>query len=129
MILTRRKLTWRKLTRIESFLFPNQMKLTRFAMKLCKSNEINANRANFLIFSKFSRRRQLIHREKTTCPSPENCLNFLLFSIVKDNNTLLYSIVNFEKIQSRNKNTLRTWFGLAIMWHNIFCICIHQYLL
>ena len=66
-------------------------------MKLCKSNEINANRAKFLIFSKFSRRRQLIRREKTNCPSPESCLNFILLSIVKDNNTLLYSIVNFEK--------------------------------
>ena len=30
-------------------------------------------------------------------PSPQSCLNFLLFSIVKDNNSLLYSIVIFEK--------------------------------
>ena len=97
MILTRRKLTWRKLTRIESFLFSNQIKLTGIAMKLCKSNEINATHAKFLIFSKFSRRRQLIHRKKTTFPSPESCLNFLLFSIIKGNNTLPYSIVNFEK--------------------------------
>ena len=118
MILTRRKLTWRKLTRIESFLFSNQIKLTRFAMKLCQSNEINANHAKFLIFSKFSRRRQLIRREKTTCPSPESCLHFIWFSIVKDNNTLLYSSVNFEKSEP--------W--LLIDWLFIEKMCVFHFI-
>ena len=117
MILTRRKLTWRKLTRIESFHFSNQIKLTRFAMKLCKSNEINANHANFLIFSKFSMRRQLIRREKTTCRS-RSCLNFILFYIVKDSNTLLYYIVHFEKSEP--------W--LLIDWLFIEKMCVFHFI-
>ena len=87
-------------------------------MKLCKSNEINTNHANFLNFSKFSRGIQLIGREKTTCPSPESCLNFLLFSIVEDNNTLLYSIVNFEKSEP--------W--LLIDWLFIEKMCVFHFI-
>ena len=83
-------------------------------MKLCKSNENNANHAKYLIFSKFSR----IRREITTCPSPESCLHFLLFSIVKDNNTLLYSIVSFEKSEP--------W--LLIDWLFIEKMCVFHFI-